>query len=122
VDEEISPICGNRLDDLLDYNEPLVRVPLPYAPKQAPASSPAPAPAAAAAPAAEASDDEETEEISLADFVAAIAQIEQEVQDARQRAILVEALRQRAIQEEQEKREAILQALVLRNMIERLGR
>jgi hypothetical protein len=115
-------ICGNRLDDLLDYNEPLIRAPLPNAPKQAPVSSPAPATAAPAAPTAEDSDDEETEEISLADWIAAMAQIQQEVQDARQRAILVEALRQRAEQEDREKYEAILKALLLRDLINRYGR
>jgi len=48
-------------------------------------------------------------------------QIRQEVQDAQQRAILEEALRLRAEQEEQEKRKAIYQALYLRGLLQALG-
>ena len=106
---------GNRLDDLLDYNEPLIRVPAPDAPKQAPEFSPAPAPAASTADTDATGDG--NEELSVNDWIAALAQIRQEVQDAQQRAILEEALKRRAEQEEQEKREAIFQALFLREFV-----
>jgi hypothetical protein len=59
--------------------------------------------------------------VSVEDWIAALMQIRQEVQDAQQRAILEEALRLRAEQEEQEKREAIYQALYLRGLLKALG-
>lgn len=111
---------GSRLDDLLDFNEPLIRATAPNPPKQAPATSAAPVPAESAA-ATEAAD-EDNDELSIEDWVAALAQIQQEVQDAQQRAILEEALRLRAEQQEQEKRDAILKALFLREVVQRYAR
>jgi hypothetical protein len=107
----------NRLDDLLDYNEPLIRVPAPDAPKQAPQSPPTPTTTASAANAVAETTGEDNEELSVEDWIAALAQIRQEVQDAQQRAILEEALRLRAEQEEKQKREAIFQALFVRQAL-----
>jgi hypothetical protein len=109
----------DRIDDLLDYNEPLIRVPAPDAPKKAPESPPVPAPAASVANTDTTSDDNE---LSVEDWIAALVQIRQEVQDAQQRAILEEALRLRAEQEEQEKRAAIFQALYLKGLLQGYAR
>lgn len=110
-----------RIDDLLDYNEPLIRVPAPDAPQQAPQSLPTPTPTPTpTAPAASTAGDEE--ELSVEDWIAALAQIRQEVQDAQQRAVLEEALRLRAEQEEKQKRDAIFQALFVRQALNEYAR
>jgi len=107
----------NRLDDLLDYNEPLIRVPAPNAPTKAPQFPPTPTPTASAANTVSQTTGEDHEELSVEDWIEALAQIRREVQDAQQRAILEEALRLRAEQEEQQKREAIFQALFVRQAL-----
>jgi hypothetical protein len=56
--------------------------------------------------------------VSVEEFIAALVQIQQEVQDAQQRAMLEEALRRRAEQQELEKRKAIFQALYLRGLLQ----
>lgn len=57
-------------------------------------------------------------DVSVEDFLAALMQIQQEVQDAQQRAILEEALRLRAEQQAQERRDEILQALYVRGLLQ----
>ena len=59
--------------------------------------------------------------MSVEDWIAALVQIRQEVQDAQQRAMLEEALRLRAEQQEEEQRKAIFQALYLRGLLQALG-
>jgi hypothetical protein len=101
---------------LLDYNEPITRAPGPQTPRQAPSSPPTPVPAPSTASPNTAGDD--NEDVSVEEFIAALVQIQQEVQDAQQRAMLEEALRRRAEQQELEKRKAIFQALYLRGLLQ----
>ncbi len=98
----------NRLDDMLDPNEPLVRAPAPTA---LPATPAAPPPSQPETPKPEKNDD--GEDLSVDDWIQALTQIQQEVQDAQQRAALEAIMMKRLQQEEQNRQDAVVGMLYL---------
>ncbi len=97
-----------RLDDMLDPNEPLVRAPAPTAIPPTPQTS---SPSQPEPPKAEKKDD--GEELSVDDWIQALTQVQQEVQDAQQRAALEAIMMQRLKQEEQKRQDAVIGMLYL---------
>ncbi len=117
---QVDKAC-RRLDDVLDYHEPLVRVPAPSM-IAAPPTEPPVTPKQQQAAAAATEEDEGNGNTSVEDWIKALTQIQQEVQDAQQRAALEAVLRLRLQQEAQEKQDAVKRALYLRSMMEQYAK
>ncbi|RDW58745.1 hypothetical protein BP6252_13221 [Coleophoma cylindrospora] len=96
-----------KLDDLLDYQEPLVRFPPPNAPKRAPESSSV----SQQTTAVTATD--ENDNITVGEFIMAVAQAQREIQDEQDRRLLQAIIRQRLEEQEQKQKAELVRQLFL---------
>ncbi|KAJ9657203.1 hypothetical protein H2201_008254 [Coniosporium apollinis] len=107
-----------RLDDLLEYDEPLVRAPPPTTSPTKPQTLSQSQPETTDAD----EEDSDGDDLSVEDWIQALSQIQQEVQDAQQRDTLEAILMQRLQQEEQERQEAVISALYLKAALQHHAR
>ena len=107
---------SQSLYDILDFAEslpvpPSKPVDTPTQPPQNTASSPAAQ--------EEDDDDDDDDTITAQDFISTLVQIQQSVEDARQRAEFEKAIKQRLQQQEEEKRREVMALLFARALQER---
>jgi hypothetical protein len=110
------------LYDIRDYNQPL-----PVPPSEPPGarteqSSNASPESAAQKPEAQPPADSDDDTITVEEWLEALLQIQQSVEDARQRAMLEAALKERLQQQAAERQKAVINALYLRAVLEEQAR